>query len=654
MISKIVLRNFLSHSETDVDLSGSTVSVTGDNGCGKSALLEAIPYAYYGIGRETKEGMSRIHGDGSHLVEIHSDDGTVVSRGRKVSGAGFCEVRVGGDLVSRGKEADDWIANHLGMDSNTFMLTAFFGLGDNHVDTLLSVTPSGRLETLQHLAQVGPYRALHAKAKAHLTESDRRFESAKSRKEGAESAIEGSESLDSELKRYQAEVDFQSETFKGLRNKRGELQGREEVYRAFVGERERLSAERSMLTRTIDNLVRRKASCEETIEEAKTTISESKKRLRGLSSEELPDLESIDSEMSDIRSTLAVKETLIRLREVASQLSVEDASCPLCHQPITPEIVKSWELEIDELRSDMDDIQGKSTELTKIHSHVSSTLDSLSRCNRIITDQSSDMERAVSELTSVVKELSGMEADLRKKDDRYIALTEKLGSEYQDLQKEIEAVARDMDECQKSKHAAEGSIVQLKQSISRAEYARKVISEAVSDMKSAKADGRVAAILRDAWSRYGIPLRMVTRLNSRIEERATAVYQEFDNGRIEVREVEDRGRPGVQFYLVDRKGDRTYNQLSKGEKMMFFVAIRLAVAYVVVEDSPVSVDFLILDEALGNLSPKRREDMIRLINKSLRKLFPQVVLVTHTTVPEIFDRSIDVTMQNDTSIVRVL
>lgn len=654
MITKVLLRNFLSHEDTEVDLTGSTVAVTGDNGCGKSALLEAIPYAYYGIGRETKEGMSRINGDGSHSVEIHSDDGIVVSRGRKLSGAGFCEVRSGGDLISRGKEADEWIEGHLGMDSSTFMLTAFFGLGDNHTDTLLSVTPSGRLEALQRLAQVGPYRALHAKAKARLADSDRQFELAKSRREGAEAALEGSEALSDELVSYQEEVDRQSGLFKVLRKKRGDLQEQEEVYQAFVSERERLSVERTGVRKSLSTLTGRRDSCQENIENARSDIEDSKARLLELSSEELPDLESIDSQMQDVRASLTMKKTLIHLREIASHISVDDALCPLCLQSVTPEIMASWVSEIGDLRDEFDVIQSQSSELTQVQAQVSERLRSLERCNQIVTSRSSDMARSSEELLTVQRELVAVESDLRKKDDRYILLTEKLGSEYSELQDSIAAIADEMDTCQRKRHAAEGSIVQLKQSISRAESARKIITDADASMKSSKADAKIAAILRDAWSRYGIPLRMVSRLNSRIEERATAVYQEFDNGRIEVREIEDRGRPGVQFYLVDRKGDRTYNQLSKGEKMMFFVAIRLAVAYVVVEDSPVSVDFLILDEALGNLSPKRREDMIRLINKSLRKLFPQVVLVTHTSIPEIFDRSIEVTMQNDTSCVRVL
>ena len=69
------------------------------------------------------------------------------------------------------------------------------------------------------------------------------------------------------------------------------------------------------------------------------------------------------------------------------------------------------------------------------------------------------------------------------------------------------------------------------------------------------------------------------------------------------------GKPGVQFFLSDRKGQRTFNQLSEGEKVMFFVSVRVAIAQIIAEDG-VSIDYLILDEAMGNLSPKRRDDLV--------------------------------------------
>jgi len=182
---------------------------------------------------------------------------------------------------------------------------------------------------------------------------------------------------------------------------------------------------------------------------------------------------------------------------------------------------------------------------------------------------------------------------------------------------------------------------------------RETIEIAKKARDKARKEMVALGLLKDAWSRYGIPLQLIDRICRQIEERASAVYKEFDNGRIEVREVEDRGKPGIQFYLVDRKGDRTFNQLSMGEKVMFFVAIRVAVAQIVAADMPILVDYLILDEVMANLSPKRRDDLVRLINKVLRKIFPQVMMVSHTEMRDIFSQTIRVTAENEVSKIEV-
>ena len=655
MIEKIVLKDYMSHEDTEVRFDGSTISVSGDNGCGKSALLEAIPYAYFGLGRDTKEGLSRINGDGSHRVEVHESSGAVIARGRKPSGTGFCEVRKSGELVARGKEADEWISDHLGMDSDTFMLTAFFGLGDSYTDKLLGVTPSTRLETLQSLAKVGPYRKFHSRAKDALSEAKAVYERESARADGARSGIEGSEDLKDSIKRYTHQIEEAKKTLHMLKDNRGDLQSQEEVYQAFVKERERVSVERRSIKETVERFLREREEIESSLEIAKGDLEDSKVRHRELmdavkGSEDASDIE---KRIEEIRDSVSSVLTAIELREVAVNLPEGEEVCPLCEQPVAPDIVDRWREGLERLRNEHGDLENQLSSSRAAKREIDSRISELEEVVRDMVAYSATVEETGPKLSENRKAIECAESDLRKVDDRYVFLTEKLGDEYDGLQSKIREVGEKIDECQGVIHSASGSLDQLRQSLKRVSESKKVISEAEEAMKAAKMRGRSASILVEAWSRYGIPLQLVNQLVRKIEDRATSVYQEFDNGRIEVREVEDRGKPGMQFYLVDRRGDRTYSQLSMGEKIMFFIAIRVAIAYVVAEGSSISVDFLVLDEAMGNLSPRRRDDMVRLVNKALRKMFPQVILVTHTTIADIFDRSIEVSMANDVSVVRV-
>ena len=253
MIKKIVLNNFLSYDNAVIEFSGATLAVVGDNGVGKSAFLESIPYAYYGIGREGKEGMSRINGDGSHRVEIWEDNDIVVIRGRKASGVGFTEVRKEDTLIVKGGEADAWIANYLGMGVDTFMLTAFFGLGDSYTDKLLHVLPAARLEALQELAKVGPYKEFLAKSKSDYAAAESTYDRERARRDGAESVLVGEADLSKRLADCEKIVKDSDVLLDSLKKTRANLQTEEAAYQAFVKEKERLSVERNTLNATLND-----------------------------------------------------------------------------------------------------------------------------------------------------------------------------------------------------------------------------------------------------------------------------------------------------------------------------------------------------------------------------------------------------------------
>lgn len=653
MITKIVLDNFLSYEHAIVELSGSTIAIVGDNGVGKSAFLESIPYAYFGIGRETKEGMSRLNGDGSHCVEIWEDT-VVVSRGRKVNGTGFTEVRIHtGELLAKGKEADDWIVNHLGMTGDTFMLTAFFGLGDSYSDTLLRVCPSARLESLQALAQVGLYREFLTQAKSEYTEHEKACLQAQSRKDGIESALVDEAELQLKIEGREKVIQASELDMDKLRKTRSDYQAEEAAYQAFVCERERLTVERRDMKSKIVQLTSEVEAYATQMEIDTDFVKESRDKVARLTSDlKSMDVPAISLRVDELNKSRITMDTTLKLKNVALTLDGE-ATCPLCDQAITYDIIQSWGEAVVDLKTSIECVCVESANLQKQVDMSRSWETTVNELSAEVTQTLGDITKAKESKTIKDRDILMCTGELVRMDDRFHVLSEKLGGEYQGLQENIRRVLAEFDACQSVKHTALGEITQLKEAVKRNDASRKMLVEISKTIDMAKSCMVALNLLKAAWSRYGIPLQLVHTLMQRIEDRASSVYQEFDNGQISVCEIDDRGKPGIQFYLVDRKGKRTFSQLSLGEKVMFFISIRVAIAQIVSQDSPISVDFLVLDEVLGNLSPKRRDDLVRLINKTLRKIFPQLILVTHTSMPDIFDKNIEVSMENDISIMKV-
>jgi len=655
MITKIVLNNFLSYEKAVVEFDGSTIAVVGENGHGKSAFLEAIPYAYFGIGRETKEGMSRINGDGSHRVEVWEQDNLVFIRGRKPGGAGYCEVRIDGELKAKGGDAGIWIENYLGMNSDTFMLTAFFGLGDTHSDKLLKVLPSARLEAMQSLAQIGPYKSLLKKAKTKYDEAERLYATERARMEGAKEALGDDKKLQEGLSAGLKLITDADNTLKKLKEERRNLQIEEETYHAFVREKERVGVERHNLRKEIDKKENKQAELEESLVDSSETIVDTRNGLDKCT-KELSELDCniLAEKLGNIQRAFGAAKLDLELKKSALNVSLGDAvECPLCGQSVVQEIVDTWAVSVTALQEKLNNLHDDDNIISDQLAQVGDLQESVATLDQEIKVLSSNAKKDENEIKGIKKELVKLLSQIKKKDDRYVFLVEKLGDEYQGLKNKLEKVSSDIDACKGQRHNTSGQMSQIKQSLERNKCARKTIQEVKKTMKNCSKNMVATNLLKKAWSRYGIPLQLTEALSKKIEDRASSVYQEFDNGRIEVRKVEDRGKPGMQFYLADRKGARTFNQLSMGEKVMFFISVRVAIAQIVSVDSPLTVDFLILDEVMANLSPKSRDNLIRLVNKVLRKIFPQLLMVSHTPMRDIFSQTITVTAENDVSSIEV-
>jgi DNA repair exonuclease SbcCD ATPase subunit len=654
MIKKAILINFMSYEHSEVSFDGSTIAVVGDNGDGKSAFLEAVPYVYYGIGRENKEGLSRIKGDGSHSVEIWEDGDVRIKRGRKVSGAGFCEVHVAGELVAKGTGADSWIVDHLGMDKDTYMLISFYGLIDSHNDKLLRVLPSARLESMQSLAEVGPYKSMLKKAKDKYEKSERTYAIEKARAEGAKEAMTDAKKLQDGLSAGNNIVVAVDEDLKHFKKERCDLQIEEEAYQAFVREKERVGVERANLHTEIESLVEEQETLGKDINNNTEAVDENRKRVEQLSKKLLGmDADSLSKRSDKIQEDSGGAKAKLALKKSALDVPVDKAECPLCGQSITQTIIHAWSTAVEELQDKLKSLRTEAVQTKEQIDLLAGLKDEVLSLGQETKNLIEIIQTAEKRIKVIRRDVVKFESEAEKKDDRFVFLVEKLGDEYQGLQKKIENVSNDIDVAKQRKHTALGQMTQIKQSLARNKTARKAIQEAKKIMAQKRRDMVAANLLRKAWSRYGIPLQLIKSLSQRIEKRASTVYQGFDNGRIEVREVEDRGKPGIQFFLVDRKGDRTFNQLSVGEKVMFFISVRVALAQIVAADKPITVDYVILDEAMGNLSPRRQDDLIRLINKVLRRIFPQLILVSHTEMRDIFSQTIRITAENGISNVEV-
>lgn len=660
MLTKIILHNFLSYDDVVVSLEGAvTIAVVGDNGCGKSAFLEALPYAYYGIGRGTLSELSRLTGDGTHTVILeHRDipnkgDIFIVERGQKKAGKGYTKVTLNGELVGSGASATDAIQNVIRMTPELFMLTAFFGLGDDKKsDSLINVGPADRLETLQKLAEVSIYKDFYSGASAERKENDRIMGN-------NQSALEAIDTVLGDPKEYQTAIDVAEEGLQKafdklskVRVQKQDLLQKEETFKLAVQRRQTLEQSQvefqGEMVDLQDKIDTREAQITETVDLIAEIIEDIKAKTLALTDY---DGEALLKASEAMQQAGTQKKTVLKLKQTGVSTDVS-AGCPLCGSELTEDVIAVWHKDIIQLESDLE----KSREKYQVNKDSRKALVAL---EQIITRYKSDLrdnqqivDTQRSQVVEATRQLTIFKNKKKKADDEYVQVTRNIADDAGEVSTKIQELSGTIDALQRESGQYEATIKINKKNLIKHTADMKKRKQLVEQIAISLDLESAYALLVKAFHRYGIPLELLRGMTDKLGIFATAVYQEFDNGIIAV--VETTGaKPGLEFVLSDSKGTRRWGLLSKGEKVMFFVSVRVALTRLIEKAVNTPINFVVLDEIMGNLSPQKQIDMVRVVSKILRKVFPQVIIVSHTQMNDIFDRSLVVTKENEVSCLTV-
>ncbi|MBN1260812.1 MAG: SMC family ATPase [Anaerolineae bacterium] len=196
MIPEVLhLRNFLSHRETELDLRGiHLASLVGENGAGKSALLDAITWAVWGKSRAAygHEEDLIYHGENEILVEfvfrMPYQGGPElryrILRGRELQGrrstGSVLDFQVEGEGGWRAlngntmRETQSRIVAQIGLDYDTFVNSAYLRQG--HADEFTVQTPADRKRVLSAILGLDRWAIYQDHAKKRLATAQGRME----------------------------------------------------------------------------------------------------------------------------------------------------------------------------------------------------------------------------------------------------------------------------------------------------------------------------------------------------------------------------------------------------------------------------------------------------------------------------------------------
>ena len=301
---RLSVKNFLSYRDNvpTLDLEGVHVAcLCGDNGHGKSALLDAITWALWGESRANRQEDLVYQGESEMQVDLEFQAGGDLyrvsrrharsARGRQ--GSTVLELQyisedgprpVTGNSV---RETESKIKDLLHMDYDTFVNSAFILQGQ--ADLFTKNTPSKRKEVLGEVLDLSWYDRLAEKARGEAREQERT-----------------AERLDAEIADIDRELSHKEEHEQRQAEIQAELGGVEREEKVCEADVESLQEEVRRLQGLqleLERLEREEKRIREEMEERESRTADVAKRLRETRAK-ASRLTALEAELSEVRTRL--------------------------------------------------------------------------------------------------------------------------------------------------------------------------------------------------------------------------------------------------------------------------------------------------------------------------------------------------------------
>ena len=707
---KLRLTNFMPYRDAELDFSGIHIGcLTGDNGAGKSSILDAITWAVWGRARSKRDDELVHQGHTEMQIDFTfalGGNAYRIIRARKAgkkTGAGALDFQVGplpspvGAFFDGGRAGDGgstWrtiaepqmnatqqkIIDTLRLDYDTFINSAFLLQG--HADEFTVKTPTERKRVLADILGLDNWDDYEARAKEKLTAIDNELRLIDLRLN----------EIDDEIKRkpqFEAEVAAAQKAVIELGDK---LRAVEEKYRQ-AQEAQRtlgtLDAQLLDLAKRIAQAERELATVERELDAARSKADDAP-LLKDLADtrqklDTLAQREPVRDQLRQQKSTL--QEEAATLKGQNNQLGPEteplkarialleastEPQCPTCGQPLTLEhrqqVVNDLQSEVQSRRNLYAANQARlkviQAEVTTVDANLSKVetelraLPTLTRREAEVTAAIAAAREAAKTIENLAKRRSDWQSTLATDRHNQADLAAQIGStraglgDLAQLQMEYEQVRRDEAYARKSLGAAE-------QKLAACESMIKQRDTRLAERKRWVDEKGVYEELRLAFGKKGVPAMIIEAAIPEIEDEANALLTRITGGRMHLRfdtqreTVKGDTVETLDIKIADELGTRPYENYSGGEQFRVNFAVRIALSKLLARRAGAQLQTLVIDEGFGALDSTGRDKLVEAIN-AIQDDFQRILVITHLDeLKDAFPVRIEVTKTGEGSQIAI-
>jgi len=691
---RLELTNFLAYRQpSPLDFTGIHVAVlTGENGAGKSSLLDAITWAVWGRARAKTDAELVHQGEAEMRVEFTFALGAgpaaqtyrVIRAKRAGKSAGglldFQVLSEAGKWLSIGDatipKTQNKIVKTLRLNYDTFVNSAYLMQGK--ADEFTGKRPTERKQVLADILGLQAWETYEGNAKVKIQEIDKQLA-------GLDAVVK---EIETELGRKEIYTRELAEAGQAAAESGERLRQAELGWAQIDAARQGMAA----LSRQIEDLSRRLRDAEREVAAAEADLREAQRRADTQALER--ELAALPQRLAELESLQAERERVTQARqamgELAGQLrgqnetaraeadalkkrvetlqTATEPRCPTCGQPLAEaarqELVDKLNAEVEARRSLYRDNQAQVKRLADEQAALDRSLVQMAaelREQPALIRQQADLQAT---LVSAAEAQARLPALLERR-ERWAATLGADQAQRAQLAAEAEAYAvqvRAADDAQRAldklrqedtlaktrKFAAEQKLAALDG------LARQAATKRAERDRTAE-DRVLYEELRAAFGKRGVPALMIEAAVPEIEAAANTLLTRMTDGRMHVRFNMQREtqagevRETLDIQIADELGTRAYELYSGGEAFRVNFAIRVALSQLLARRAGTQLQTLIIDEGFGVLDASGREHLVEAINAAQQD-FSRILVVTHIDeLKDAFPARIEITKGPDGS-----
>ncbi|TLX81822.1 MAG: SMC family ATPase [Thaumarchaeota archaeon] len=672
MLNEIELANFLSHSSTKLGFNKGVTVFVGQNGAGKSSIIDGITFALFGQHtRNSNKGLVRRGANQAYSKVNFSISDRRFEAIRKIDSKGtvsaqFFEKKDGtllplaaGERKQFGESMTKTIESLIGMDFDKLKVASIVQQGE--LNSIINADPKKFKELVN--AIIG------------IDKLDTAFEIMKEVVENFRSSIrEKLEYDDMDIESLKIKIDVATREIKQAEPQKKEMLSRKKAQENELAQLQKKIDTESVKELKIKELETRKS---ELVQYVKTAISALKKEIQekekkfsdcdgcficiSSKKETESQITKIENEFESSRKK--IQEFLEKLgklggqEELAGKLKLQDGKCPVCNSKV--ESLNPL-FEEEHIHNEIVKIRNRLDSLTKLEKDnrekkldLEQKLQKALNAERTLSvhgiRQPQELAQLKEEISMLKNNIQGIPSELNSSENLvHLAIdphSESLCKTIKTIQEEtmefdltdFQNLKISFDQKRKSLSMIEQEIGAVTQKIRTAKEQQEKISQTIEDLVLVKKyvsqleeirgqifnrDGPVATSLR-SWA-----------LNL-ISQKASEYLSTF-NVKIQRVLLQEKARDvGISCYSGSTILE--LDSLSGGEKVSVALALRLGMAHILGSSN---LNFIILDEPTTHLDEERRKSLVGILSHAFEAnlgAISQFIIITHDS--EIFENS---------------